>query len=184
MDKIKKSLSYAFSDSDIRLYLPNIPIMEYHDLAKYPTIKDLLPAQTCSVIILIETSEKRGHWCSLSRRGNTLIWFDSYGLDVDAEFRYIPIKIQITLHESKRYLTKLIDNSDFECEYNGYQLQSKKSFVSTCARFVILWLLKFNEGMDLLDFYKYLDFLAESLNFKGSLKYDLVVLNQIPFSGN
>ena len=54
MDKIKKSLSYAFSDSDIRLYLPNIPIMEYHDLAKYPTIKDLLPAQTCSVIICTE----------------------------------------------------------------------------------------------------------------------------------
>ena len=35
MDKIKKSLSYSFSDSDIRLYLPNRPILEYKDLAKH-----------------------------------------------------------------------------------------------------------------------------------------------------
>jgi hypothetical protein len=182
MSKLRKMLSYSLSSDDIRLYLPNVPILEYKDLANYQTIQSLLPDQNCSVIILIETASKTGHWCSLSRRGNTLIWFDSYGLDIDSEFRYIPIKIQITLHESRKYLTHLVDNSDFNLVYNGHKLQSRKSYVSTCGRFVVLWLMKFNEGYDLERFYEYLDFMADQLNVKGPLKYDCVVLNQISFS--
>jgi hypothetical protein len=42
--------------------------------------------------------------------------------------------------------------------------------------------MKFNEGYDLERFYEYLDFMADQLNVKGPLKYDLVVLNQISFS--
>ena len=184
MDKIKSILKYSFSNHDIQQYLPNVPIIEYQDLEKYNTIKDLLPEQTCSVIILIETSENRGHWTSLSRRGNLLIYFDSYGLDVDMEFRYIPLKIRMTLHENKKYLTNLIDSSDMDCVYNGHRLQAKKDFVSTCGRWVVLWLMKFNDGFTLEEFYKYLDFMAESLDLKGPLKYDLVVLNQIPYTPN
>ncbi len=184
MSKLKSMLSYSLSNDDIKLYLPNTPILEYSDLDKYQNITDLLPEQNCSVIILIETSENRGHWTSLSRRGNLLIYFDSYGLDVDGEFRYIPLKIRMTLHENKKYLTNLIDNSNFDCVYNGHRLQSRKSYVSTCGRWVVLWLMKFNDGYDLDEFYKYLDFMVESLNVKGDLKYDLVVLNQIPYFPN
>jgi len=184
MSKLKKMLSYSLSDEDIKLYLPDIPILEYKDLADYQSVEQLLPEQNYSVIILIETANKTGHWCSLSRRGNTLIWFDSYGLDIDAEFRYIPIKVRQTLHEDKKYLTKLVDCSNFDLVYNAHRLQSRKSFVSTCGRFVVLWLLKFNEGYDLEKFYEYLDFVAEQLNVKGALKYDLVAFNQVPYFPN
>ena len=88
------------------------------------------------------------------------------------------------MHESKQYLTKLIDNSNFECVYNGVQLQSKRDTVSTCGRWVCLWLMKFKEGFNLEQFYEFIDIQVESLGFKGALKYDLVCVNQIPYMPN
>ena len=105
-------------------------------------------------------------------------------MDIDEEFCYIRIKVRQILHEDKKYLTKLVDCSNFDLVYNAHRLQSRKSFVSTCGRFVVLWLLKFNEGYDLEKFYEYLDFVAEQLSVKGALKYDLVGFNQVPYFPN
>ena len=183
-DKLKKSLNYSFTNDDIKKYLPDAKIIEYNDLIEYNTIDDLLPKDRDSVIILIETDNNCGHWTSLckDKKSNRLTFFDSYGLDIDQELKFISkIKRKLLGQERKR-LTELVDNSDYDVIYNHFPLQSHKSWVSTCGRHIINWLLQFNNGADFEKYINLLKFMVDDkdLEHARDLKYDLVMLSQVP----
>jgi hypothetical protein len=182
MKNIKKILSYSFSNFDIKKLLgQDCKIMEYNDLIDYNTIDDLLPGENNYVVILIETSDNVGHWCCLLKYKNTLEWFDSYALGVDEELSFIRKTMNKILGQDKKQLTKLIDESPYECIYNNIPLQSHKSFISTCGRWVCSRVLQFKKGKNLKEYIEYLEYFIQQNQLKGPLKYDMLIIKDIPY---
>jgi hypothetical protein len=191
INNIKKLLSYSYSDSDIRHYFPNAKIMEYKDLWNYNNLFDILPEDKSYVFILIETKKRCGHWSVLCRLGNgatdgKLFYFDSYGLGVDEELKYVSPFWRKELRENEKKLTKLIKDCPYQLFYNAKQLQSRKNFDNTCARWCILFVLKFLDGMDIQKFLKYVEIGTETMGIEGAgkLKYSIFVINKINYMPN
>jgi hypothetical protein len=183
-DKLKANLNYSFTNDDIKKYLPDAKIIEYNDLKNYKNIDELLPNDRDSVIMLIETDNNCGHWTSLTKdkKNNRLTYFDSYGLDIDQELKFISKIKRKLLGEEKKLLTDLVDNSEYDVIYNHFPLQSHKDWVSTCGRHNINWLLQFNNGADFEKYINLLKYIVDSKNLEHAkdLKYDLVMLSQVP----
>lgn len=139
-------LDYPLSDSDI-LSLVNTNIIDYKQLYDVKDIKDILKNGSC--IILYETSPHVGHWTCLKENGDTIYFFDSYGLLIDDEFNFISKAfIKNNYYNDKTRLRKLLYYSDYKnIEYNEKQLQSKNGNVSTCGRYCVLF-AKYNNTLD------------------------------------
>ena len=134
-----RCLKYALSDVDVqnivKPYKTNI--IEYPDLAKVNSINDILD-NLGRVIIFIKISPSFGHWTCLIKRGNTLNWFDSYGIKYDDEKNWMSKKKLIEMHELQPLLTQLLQKEHQEhgtkILYNHYHWQSENAGVSTCGR--------------------------------------------------
>lgn len=137
----------AFSDDEIRRYIPNI--------LKYSELKGLnVNTLKLPVVILYLTSIDHGHWTLLHQVGNTLEFFDSYGIKPDHEFEHIGPEMQFP-----KYLAKLLAkiSETREIHYNPYQFQAKRMGVNTCGRWVIVRHMyprvdidKFKHGIDMV----------------------------------
>ena len=62
-------------------------IFMYPDLARVRKVEDILVND--SVVILYETKPNVGHWVCILKRGDTIEFFDSYGIFPDKEKKYI-----------------------------------------------------------------------------------------------
>ena len=60
----------------------------YEDLEKYDTIDEVLGKNNGAVILFQNESANAGHWVSLWKKDNTIMYFDSYGLNVDEEIQF------------------------------------------------------------------------------------------------
>jgi len=181
---LKSILSYCFSNTDIKRYLgEDTKIIEYQELRNYENIDAVLPEERDFVVILIETKQNSGHWTALLKYDGLLEWFDSYGMDVDKELSFIPESIRRMLGQGKKRLTELIDESDYDYIYNDTKLQSQKSFDNTCGRWVCSRVLHFKKNKNLKEYINYFNIMTEERGYKGVLKYDMVVINEINYSG-
>ena len=190
-NKFKKILSYSYSDDDIRHYLPDAKIIEYKDLSRYNNIFELLPEDKSYVFILVETKKRSGHWTCLFRVGNgatsgIFYYVDSYGKSVDEELKFINPWWRKQLQEDEKLLTKLIKNSPYKLEYMGRKLQSNYKWDCSCARYCILFILKFLQGKNIGEVLDWIDFLIENNNLEKykELKYDIIVVEQISYTPN
>ena len=190
-NKFKKILSYSYSDDDIRHYLPDAKIIEYKDLSRYNNIFELLPEDKSYVFILVETKKRSGHWTCLFRVGNgatngIFYYVDSCGKSVDDELKFINPWWRKQLQEDEKLLTKLIKNSPYKLEYMGRKLQSNYKWDCSCARYCILFILKFLQGKNIGEVLDWIDFLIENNNLEKykELKYDIIVVEQISYTGN
>jgi hypothetical protein len=188
----KKVLSYSYTDSDIRKYLgEDAKIIEYEELLRYNTIFDLLPQDKSYVIILIETKDNYGHYVCLCRLGSgatdgRLQYVDSYGKGVDMQQKFIDPWWRRESNQDKKHLSRMIKDCPYKLEYMSRQLQSKYKYDATCGRYMILFILQFLKGMDIKDVLGWFDFVIESQDLEKykEFKYDLVVIEQIPYTGN
>lgn len=115
-----------------------IKIIKYSDIKKHKNIDDLMDGY--NLLILFETENNKGHWCALKKCNNTLYFFDSYGIVPDDELEYTPKQFRIKNNMDKFYLTKLFYDSDYNIDYNNYQLQKFDDNVNTCGRYCGLFL--------------------------------------------
>lgn len=129
-------------------------IMEYSDLANVGSILELLPTDKSYKIILIEQQQNLGHWTLIMRYGNTIEYFDSYGLNVDGELKFISACMNRILGQSKHYLTKLIKERppEFEYVWNSKHLQLLNDYIATCGRWVIVRISMMQMGWNLKEF--------------------------------
>ena len=140
------------SGEDIKELLGGVEIVRFSELGDYDSIEQLLPSNRCSVVIFIETeSYTRGHWCSLSRDGDSYIWFDSYGMQEKQDYALIPRHTKKSLKE-RNYLKELLQGKRLIQNKFDYQKWSNKSM--TCGRWVVMWLTCFGLGGDLKTFNK------------------------------
>jgi hypothetical protein len=80
----------------------------------------------------------------------------------------------------------MIKDCPYKLEYLARPLQSKYKWDATCGRWCILFILQFLKGMDIKDILGWLDFLIEQQDLEKykELKYDIIVVEQIPYTGN
>ena len=137
IDKLKRK---ALSDDEIFNALSgHTRIFLYQDIMNAETIDDLFGPYD-SVVLLYEKEPKVGHWVGLLRRGDTIEFFDSYGLFPESEKDYIDHKFLKNTGQLKNKLAKLLHDAwylGYKVEYNDYDLQVMKDGVSTCGRHVI-----------------------------------------------
>jgi hypothetical protein len=178
LNNIQHNLSYFSSNFDLcdALNCGEDSIIKYSELINYKNLDELLPKPFDYTIILLETNRNQGHWVVILRLGNVIELFNSYGVPIDSEFRYIPDTIERWLGQSTRYLTNLVKkNNKFKIVSNTYKFQSKDS--ATCGRWVILRTETARMGYKLEDFINMIDKQVE----KTGMPSDVLVLYYVPF---
>ena len=89
-------------------------LMVYSDLENYNSIDDVLGKHR-AVILLYQAHRFDGHWTCLfesASNPNKLIFFDSYGLDIDEEISFSEFQVRRHKGQTVPHLTALIDKSD------------------------------------------------------------------------
>ena len=164
INKYKTILKTFINDTDFERFFDTEVrdhIIKYSELKNYSNINELLPNDIDYKIILTETQKNSGHWCALLKYGNTIEWFDSYGVRPDGELSYISYKIKKMLGENTHYLTKLLKTKrpDQQVIYNKTKFQKLNDNIATCGRHVIcriLLLKMLNKNLD-----EYTDFIKK-----------------------
>ncbi|MGO8685553.1 MAG: NADP-dependent malic enzyme [Thermoleophilia bacterium] len=87
-------------------------------------------------IILVELQHNFGHWICVIDHGTYLEHFDSYGIPVDGELKWVPMHFREENHELRPHLTYLLETGDKPIKHNSYHLQRKSEKYATCGRFV------------------------------------------------
>ena len=147
MDKL---LMIPMSGEEMLEYNPDAELLTYLDIANADDIDELFNHNNKIILLYImeklENGGLGGHWTCLyrDRHNNHIHFFDSYGLDIDAEEKYVPLSNKNLFKENYKYLTELLDNSNYNILHSKYKLQGKNT--QTCGRFVSLRLL--NKDLD------------------------------------
>ena len=182
MENTKKNLAYFGSNFDIcnTLSCGEDKILKYSELNQYKSFQELLPNTDFDYkIILLESAKNSGHWVSILRFGDTIELFNSYGVPIDNEFKYIPQVIEEMLHETRRYLTELIksDTNNFNVISNKIKFQSKSEKVATCSRWNCLRIECGKMGYNLAEFQR----IMQSVQSKTHVPYDILVIQYINY---
>lgn len=147
-EKINETIKKSISDQDLERYFNKSiykKIISFGDLRKYTSIDKFLPKPKDFIILLIETSKNVGHWVCLTKNHDTITFFDSYGYFPGDELKFVDADKRVQLHEDHNYLLDLIKQSRYKFDYNNIKYQSFKTNVNDCGRWVILYLILFNE---------------------------------------
>lgn len=171
--EIKEKEKQPLTNFDIKDYLgQNAKIVVYSDLKKYKSIEDLLPNNNSYFVLLYQDSAHSGHWVSLLRKGDTIIFFDPYGLYCDDELKWIDPNTRQGLGIKKKYLSDLLNDFDGKINYNKVKYQSENPDISTCGKHTCFWLYNaIQKDKTLVTYYK----LMNKLKNKLGLSYDGVV---------
>jgi hypothetical protein len=162
IEKYKKSLALMIASDDFARFLDDVSnnkILKYSELKNYNTMDELLPEKTDYKIILTESQINSGHWCCILKYGDTVEWFDSYGVRPDGELNFISAGMRKILGEDKHHLSRLIKTikSPTKFIYNKKKLQVLKDGVNTCGRWTILRLVLSKNGYDLNEFLRFIN---------------------------
>lgn len=111
-------------------------LVQYREVENYRTIEQLLgPHKKC--VLLYHTSEDFGHWVCLYQVGKTIYFFDSYGVMIDDQLKFLPKNLREDMNSSHRYLTNLLYRSKKMIEYNQHELQKHSPLIQTCGRWCV-----------------------------------------------
>lgn len=175
MDDVLKRMRTNITDLDLERYFPETNhyknnVIKYSELANYKSIEELLPNDKSYKIILIEQNYNSGHWTCLLRYGNTIEWFDSYGLPVDGELKFINSVKRRLLGEGRKTLTELLSKvKDKNIVYNKVKLQKLCNKSATCGRWVILRILMMkNFFYNLKEFQDFIKKYKKEIGFKDA----------------
>jgi hypothetical protein len=183
LNNLHHNLGYFGSNYDIMDCLNCGPeqIIKYSQLKDYTSLQELLPLEFDYKVILLETNRNTGHWVCILRLGGVIECFNSYGIGIDQEWRYIPDTIERLLGQSTRYLTNLIKKSEgFTVISNKYKFQSKSDDVATCARWCILRIETAKIGYSLKEFVR----MIEKQEAETDLPSDILVLDYVRFKSD
>ena len=178
--KLKRNLAYFGSNDDIKRALgcDDSKILKYSQLADYRSLDELLPESFDYRIILLENDYNSGHWVCVIRQNNVIELFNSYGIPIDTEFKFIPDWIERWLGQDTRYLTNLIKSSiGFDVISNKVRFQSKRPEIATCGRWIIhrIEMAKMNYSLE-----QYIG-LMQSIQDKYDIPYDDLIVSFVPF---
>ena len=148
MDYINDEVAEPLSDDDVlALVKGKANVIRNMDLDKYQSIDEMLyPYDAC--FLLYESKPHYGHWCCLTKHGNELEFFDSYGSSSkqgsgfpDSQLNYIDEDFLLASGQNNRYLTELLLKCDYDMSYNDHPFQKSGSKIATCGRWASIRIL-------------------------------------------
>ena len=158
MDQVIDNLkSVSLSGNDIyNACEKNILILKNSDMYRFKTI-DQVFGQYNGVALLYELKPGYGHWVLLLRhpKTHTIEFFDSYGFFIDDQLKFINKQFRKQSRQDKRYLSKLLLDSDYNIIYNKKRVQKMKKGISSCGRHLCLRYMLRDTELD-----KYIDMLG------------------------
>lgn len=140
-EEIIEKIEEPMGDDEIKKYLPDVRIMTNKDLNKYNDIDDIFDKKKFvdMIVLLFLDSPNTGHWVLLSKYGNFIEFFDSYGNSPDVVFNFVPKEIRKQIGTEKNKLGELLKKSKYNIIYNPvkYQAENNEKFdVNTCGRHI------------------------------------------------
>lgn len=162
-------------DNTIREYLPDAKIIKYDDLNDLSSIEELLPSDKSYVIMLVEHAPNSGHWIALSKYGDKVEHFCSYGSKPDEYLKWNNASTNDKLGQGKKQLSSLLNNYPGEVVYNPIEYQQDASDVQTCGRHDVYRVKKMLDDMNLDAYYQHMKEMKNKIG--GS--YDDVVASII-----
>jgi hypothetical protein len=135
---IERERADPISGHDIKQLLHGkVNVIRNLDLDQYMHIDELLyPYDQC--VILYEIRPGFGHWVCLTKYGNSLEFFCSYGTKPDKNLKYIDPDFLIESGQDKMLLTQLLLNSDYDLTYNEFKFQERDPLIATCGKWAVL----------------------------------------------
>jgi len=170
--KLVPILEEPMDNFNIQKYLPNVPIITYNELPKYGTIDKILPHSGSYAIILYQNSPNSGHWVALYRRGDSILYFCSYGSKIDSQLKWVSADENKKMGINAPYLSQMLEASPYKVYFNTIKHQDEDRRISTCGRFCIAFIKAMKRGMDMAEFNKRLS--------ASGLPADIVVSKEIP----
>jgi hypothetical protein len=151
-DKLKEYEDIALSDKQVlELVNGRANIVLYPNLLNYKSIDELLyPYGAC--FLLFEAQPRYGHWCCITKHGNTIEFFNPYGGYPDDSLKFISDEYRKISNQDYPYLSMLLLNSPYELTYNEFKFQRKHNDTKTCGRWCAVRIL--TKHIDLYNFHK------------------------------
>lgn len=150
MERLKELKAIPLSDTDVlKLVDGKAKVLLYSDLANYDTIEDALgPNQ--AIFLLYETQKDYGHWVSVFKEGNTIEFFDPYGIFVDNELEWIPSNFREVSGQKYPQLSYLLSKvpEKINLIYNNHKFQKTGKGINSCGRWSALRLAYRDMSLD------------------------------------
>jgi hypothetical protein len=162
-DVLLNRIQTSLTDGDIKKYFPDIQTLKYSDLKNYSNIDELLPNDRDFKIILIEQDNNLGHWVCVMKYGDTIEYFNPYGLRVDNDKKWVGRVKNVMLGQSQDVLSEMMEASPYKCIYSKKRFQKLKADINTCGRWVILRIICMKDlSMNIKEFQKFIKSGTES----------------------
>lgn len=166
---LEKEKAQPLSDDDVlALVKGRANVIRIIDLDKYHSIDEMLyPYDQC--ILLYESKPHYGHWCCLTKYGDSLEFFDSYGGFPDEQLDYIDKDFAHESGQDNKYLTQLLLECPYTLSYNDHVFQKMDPKIATCGKWVAVRCMLKELPLEVfkdLFFGKYSDNLAAFLTSK------------------
>jgi len=136
---------YALSEDDIRKLCGQIPVLRYPELASMATPDDLFKGKKAAVLLFLTEGDSVGHWLAVLDRPDHYEVFDSFGVAVDGERRWLDKSKLVEFNESAPLLTELLARGNKPVVHNTTKLQNDDA--DTCGRWVAARILHANEPL-------------------------------------
>jgi hypothetical protein len=163
----------SISDTELKYYLPSVIIKTYPELEHINDIEELLPKNGSYFILLYLDTTNSGHWTTLKRFNNDIQYFCSYGTYPDKQMNWYGKELREKLGETELYLTKLLNKTKLNVNYNDIDYQNKDNFdIVTCGRHCINFI---KSKKDLKQYFK----MMSKLKKDSGKDYDELVSEKI-----
>lgn len=158
--------SYCLTNDDIsRFFNGRVKILTFSQVADFDTLDELLYPWD-KVVILFESSKRKGHWVCLFRNAKgEFFFYDSYGIKPENELKYSAGKNRY-LKQQKNTLLRLFKGH--YVRYNDIPMQKWAPKINTCGRWCIVRMC-----CDDLDSYQFNDLIKSKTNDPDQFVTDL-----------
>jgi hypothetical protein len=135
-------MDYQLSDSDLKVLIPSVNIITYNNIASYSNIDEVLNGKP-TVILFEMTENNSGHWTCMFKNNNVVYFYDSYGLDVEQEKKYMNKR----MFKKANYLSRLLKRMPYSLDVNRTKYQEMENGINTCGRHVAvrIWNKQLND---------------------------------------
>jgi hypothetical protein len=139
MDKLIKRSENIFLDEVDLLEICRCKtnLLRYEDLHKYSHIDQIFKDDAC--IILYQMEQDVGHFVAVTKDGDTITFFDPYGLGVDEELKFSKFNLRVHKGQIVPHMDTLIEQSGYKLVENKVRLQEVLEDISTCGRWCGMW---------------------------------------------
>lgn len=136
--------------------------------------EDDLPFDNKCAIILYKSSPDFGHWTIIKKLKGGYHFLDSYGEMIDDELEHSDKDFNKIIGQDRKYLSKLLADSDKDVYYNHNPLQKLDEKISTCGQYCAMF-LKYND-LSVDDFADLIKTLSERHNLPNDVVIALLTM--------